>query len=207
MITIVDYGMGNLGSICNMLKRIGVAAEVTADPAALARATRILLPGVGAFDSAMQRINASGLRSVLDRKALEERVPIMGICLGMQLLTRGSEEGELPGLGWIPAATRRFPQIDGLKVPHMGWNVVTAVHESPLTAGLAADSRYYFVHSYYVQADDPRDAVLRSHYGVTFDAVVAHGNLYGAQFHPEKSHKYGMSFLGNFARIECCAPA
>ncbi len=201
MITIVDYGMGNLGSIRNMLKRIGVAAEVTADATLLARASKIILPGVGAFDSAMQRINASGLRPVLERKALEERVPIIGICLGMQLLTRASEEGRLPGLGWIPAVTRRFPELPGLKVPHMGWNAVSEARASPLTAGLAADSRYYFVHSYYVRADDPADTVLTTHYGVTFDAAVAHGNLYGAQFHPEKSHKFGMRFLGNFARL------
>ena len=201
MITIVDYGMGNLGSIHNMFKRIGVAAEITGDAAVVRRASKILLPGVGAFDSAMQRINASGLRAVLDRKALEERVPVMGICLGMQLLTRGSEEGELPGLGWIAATTRRLPATPGLKVPHMGWNAVTALRPSPLTAGLAPDSRYYFVHSYYVEADDAGDVVLRTHYGVTFDAAVAHGNLYGAQFHPEKSHSYGMAFLGNFARL------
>lgn len=201
MITIVDYGMGNLGSIQNMLRRAGIGAEVTGDPATLERASKILLPGVGAFDSAMRRINASGLRAVLDRKALQERVPIMGICLGMQLLTRSSEEGELPGLGWIPATTRRFPHLPGLKVPHMGWNLVTVVRDTPLTAGLAAESRYYFVHSYYVQAEDERDAVVKARYGVTFDAVVAHDNLYGAQFHPEKSHKYGMAFLRNFAEI------
>jgi imidazole glycerol-phosphate synthase subunit HisH len=201
MITVVDYGMGNLGSIGNMLKRLGVPSETTADPARLARASKILLPGVGAFDSAMLRIEASGLRTVLHRKALEERVPILGICLGMQLLTRGSEEGKLAGLGWIPAVTRRFPELPGLKVPHMGWNAVTFAGQSPLTAALAADSRYYFVHSYYVQADDPRDSVLTCHYGVTFDAAVAHGNLFGAQFHPEKSHRYGMSFLANFARL------
>lgn len=201
MIAVVDYGMGNLGSIQNMLRRIGAAAQVTGDSALIARASKILLPGVGAFDRAMERINTSGLRAVLDRKALEERVPVMGICLGMQLLTRGSEEGELPGLGWIAATTRRFPATSGLKVPHMGWNAVAALHPSPLTAGLAPDSRYYFVHSYYVQADDAADVVLRTHYGVTFDAVVAHGNLYGAQFHPEKSHSYGMAFLGNFARL------
>jgi imidazole glycerol-phosphate synthase subunit HisH len=201
MITIVDYGMGNLGSIQNMFKHIEVPAEVTGDAEVVARATKILLPGVGAFDSAMQRINSSGLRAVLDHKALEERIPILGICLGMQLLTRNSEEGSLPGLGWIPAITRRFPQTSGLKVPHMGWNAVQAAHASPLVAGLDADSRYYFVHSYYVCADDPRDTVLTAHYGVTFDAVVAHGNLFGAQFHPEKSHKYGMAFLGNFAAM------
>jgi len=201
MITIVDYGMGNLGSIQNMFKRIGVQAEITGEVTALERARKILLPGVGAFDSAMERINASGLRAVLDHKALDERVPIMGICLGMQLLTRASEEGRLPGLGWIDAATYRFPALTGLKVPHMGWNLVTAVRASPLTAGLGADSRYYFVHSYYVKADNASDSVLTTHYGVTFDAVVAHRNLYGAQFHPEKSHRFGMSFLANFAGI------
>lgn len=201
MISIVDYGMGNLGSIRNMFRRIGVHAEIAADAAALEQASKILLPGVGAFDSAMQRINESGLRAVLDYKALEERIPVMGICLGMQLLTRGSEEGRLPGLGWVPAATRRFPAGPGLKVPHMGWNAVRVVNDSSLVTGLASDARYYFVHSYYVHADDRRDAVLTAHHGVTFDAAIARDNLFGAQFHPEKSHRYGMNFLGNFARL------
>jgi imidazole glycerol-phosphate synthase subunit HisH len=201
VITLVDYGMGNLGSIRNMFKRIGVAVELAADAAALERASKILLPGVGAFDSAMQRINAAGLREVLDRKALGERVPVMGICLGMQLLTRSSEEGSLPGLGWIPAVTRRFPDLPGLKVPHMGWNVVSVARDGPLTAGITADTRYYFVHSYYVHTDDRRDCVLTARYGVTFDAVIAHDNLYGAQFHPEKSHRFGMGFLRNFASL------
>lgn len=201
MITIVDYGMGNLGSIQNMLKRIGVPARISNDVASLERARKILLPGVGAFDSAMQRINESGLRAVLDHKALEERIPIMGICLGMQLLTRSSEEGQLPGLGWFAAETRRFPDSLGLKVPHMGWNLVTTARASPLTDGLAADARYYFVHSYYVKADDPADSLQTTHYGLTFDAVVGRGNLYGAQFHPEKSHKFGMRFLANFASL------
>jgi len=201
VITLVDYGMGNLGSIRNMFKRIGVAVEVAADATALERASKILLPGVGAFDSAMQRINAGGLREVLERKALRERVPVMGICLGMQLLTRSSEEGGLPGLGWIPAVTRRFPQLPGLKVPHMGWNVVSVVRAGPLTEGIGVDTRYYFVHSYYVHSDDRHDCVLSAHYGVTFDAVIAHDNLYGAQFHPEKSHRFGMAFLRNFASL------
>jgi|SRR5579883_942687 len=201
MITIVDYGMGNLGSIQNMFKYIGVPAEITADTRMLSRATKILLPGVGAFDSAMQRINDSGLRAVLDHKALQERVPILGICLGMQLLTRGSEEGILPGLGWIPATTRRFPQMSGLKIPHMGWNTVQTAKVIPLVSNLGTEARFYFVHSYYVQVDDPQDTVLTAHYGVTFDAVIAHGNLLGAQFHPEKSHKYGMALLRNFAAM------
>ncbi len=124
MITIVNYGMGNLGSVVNMFKRIGIVAEIVDDPAELSKASKILLPGVGAFDQAMKRINESGFREVLDHIVLVEKVPVLGICLGMQLLTRGSEEGKLTGLGWIPADTLRFPKSEGLKVPHMGWNVV-----------------------------------------------------------------------------------
>lgn len=201
MISIVDYGMGNLGSICNMFKRIGVAAAVTSDANQLAQATKILLPGVGAFDSAMQRINESGLREVLDQKALHERVPVLGICLGMQLLTRGSEEGKLPGLGWINATTRRFPSKPGLKVPHMGWNLVAPTRPCALTDDLPVESRFYFVHSFWVQADEPADAVLRAHYGIDFDAALSHDNIHGAQFHPEKSHRFGMKLLANFARM------
>jgi glutamine amidotransferase len=201
MITIVDYGIGNLGSIANMFKRIGAPAEVTGDPARIAAAGKILLPGVGAFDSAIERIDAARLRPVLHRKALEDRIPILGICLGMQLLTRGSEEGRLPGLGWIAADTVRFPALAGLKVPHMGWNLVRQTRPSALTAGLGSDARFYFVHSYHVRADDPRDAILRVHHGVEFDAAIQSGNIYGAQFHPEKSHRFGMQLLTNFAKL------
>jgi imidazole glycerol-phosphate synthase subunit HisH len=201
MITIVDYGMGNLGSILNMFKRIGVAAEITSDLDALRRASKILLPGVGAFDSAMARINESGLREVLDHKALQERVPILGICLGMQLLTRASDEGALPGLGWIAANTRRFPPAPGIKVPHMGWNVVAPEQPHPLVDDMVDETRFYFVHSYYVEVDDQRDSLLKAQHGVRFDAAVSHGNIHGAQFHPEKSHKFGMRFLANFARL------
>ena len=203
MITIVDYGMGNLGSIQNMLKRIGVAAQITGEAAALLRASKILLPGVGAFDSAMQRINSSSLRAVLDRKALEERVPVMGICLGMQLLTRGSQEGDLPGLGWIAATTRRFPTIPGLKVPHMGWNLVTPHTPSALTAGFdsLSEPRFYFVHSYFIECDDPDSAILHTTYGVTYASAIQQGNVYGVQFHPEKSHRFGMKLLENFAGL------
>lgn len=201
MITIVDYGMGNLGSILNMFKRIGAAAEITGELASLRRASKILLPGVGAFDSAMTRINESGLREVLDHKALQERIPILGICLGMQLLTRASDEGELPGLGWIAGTTRRFPPAPGIKVPHMGWNAVMPVQPNPLIDDMFEESRFYFVHSYYVEVDDQRDALLKARHGVRFDAAVSHGNIHGAQFHPEKSHKFGMRFLANFARL------
>jgi imidazole glycerol-phosphate synthase subunit HisH len=201
MVTIVDYGMGNLGSIQNMFKRIGAKARISADPRDLENAEKILLPGVGAFDSAMGRINSGRFRDVLDRKALIERVPVLGICLGMQLLTRSSEEGHSPGLGWIAAETLRFPQADGLKVPHMGWNAVIASRPSALTSGLAADARYYFVHSYFVRVDNAEDSVLKARYGVGFDAAIAHGNIFGAQFHPEKSHRFGMHLLSNFARL------
>jgi glutamine amidotransferase len=201
MITIVDYGMGNLGSIQNMFKRLQVAARVTGDPAEIEHAEKILLPGVGAFDNAMQRINEGGLREALDRKALVEKVPVLGICLGMQLLTRFSEEGTVPGLGWIGASTRRFPAAPGLKVPHMGWNVTVPTRENPLTRGLDGELRFYFVHSYYVTVDNEDDSILKATHGIAFDAAVMRGNIYGAQFHPEKSHRFGMQLLKNFAEL------
>ena len=201
MITIIDYGMGNLGSIRSMLRRIGVRSAITGDPDEIARAEKVLLPGVGSFDAAMQEIHDRGLREVLDLKALEERVPTLGICLGMQLITRGSEEGGRAGLGWVAAETCRFPADGRLKVPHMGWNAVTPTRSSPLTAGLPDEARFYFVHSYFVRTDRPADTVLAAEYGVTFAAALEVDNVYGAQFHPEKSHRFGMQLLANFARL------
>jgi len=201
MIAIVDYGVGNLGSIYNMFKRVGLQAAIVGDAETLSKSSKILLPGVGAFDHAMKRIADSGLREVLDHKALVERVPFLGICLGMQLMTRGSEEGVLPGLGWIDAQVKKFPATPGLKVPHMGWNLVNQAKSSPLTDGLAGDARFYFVHSYFVQVDNPEDQLLTTEYGVTFDAAFARGNLFGAQFHPEKSHRFGMELFQNFGAI------
>ncbi len=201
MITIVDYGMGNLGAVQNMFRYIGLQAQISADPEVVARASRILLPGVGAFDAAMQRIQSSGLRPVLEHKARVERVPTLGICLGMQLLTRGSEEGREPGLGWISADTRRFPAMTGLKVPHMGWNLAHRSREHPLTANLPPEPRFYFVHSYCVQVDEPSHSLLRARHGIDFDAAIGHENIVGAQFHPEKSHRFGMKLLANFASM------
>ena len=200
-IVILNYGMGNLGSVCNMFKKIGASVQLTNVPEDLANAAKILLPGVGAFDQAMKRINESGFREILDKKVLIDKVPILGICLGMQLLTRGSEEGQLPGLGWIAADTLRFPVQSGLKVPHMGWNLVRPSNLSPLTAGLPDEPRFYFVHSYRVCVDDETDSILKCHYGIDFDAAIQHDNIFGAQFHPEKSHKFGMQFLENFAKL------
>lgn len=200
MITVVDYGIGNLGSIRNMLKRIDVPVSVASDLEQIARAEKLLLPGVGSFEVAMERINGSGLREVLDQKAAAG-TPILGICLGMQLLTSGSEEGTLPGLGWIPGTARRFVASPKLKVPHMGWSVVRPTCQNPLTDGFPAEARFYFVHSYAVQVDDPGNSLLRANYGIEFDAGIQRGNIYGVQFHPEKSHRFGMQLLSNFARL------
>mgnify|MGYP003575373011 CR=1 FL=1 len=202
MITIVDYGMGNLGSIQNMFKRIKVESEISGDIEKVGAAKKILLPGVGAFDAAMQRINDSGLKDVLDKKATDEKVPVLGICLGMQLLTQSSEEGKLPGLGWIDAKTVRFQFADySLKVPHMGWNLVQKKNESPLIQDLPEEPRFYFVHSYYVQCNHPGNVLTTTHYGTDFHSIVQQENIYGAQFHPEKSHKFGMKLLRNFAQL------
>jgi glutamine amidotransferase len=200
-ITMIDYGMGNIGSLRNMFKRIGVATEVTADATSIARAKKLLLPGVGAFDAAMQRIGELGLIDIIRKRALEDDIPILGICLGMQLLTDRSEEGVLPGLGLIAAEAKRFPRGTGLKVPHMGWNVVRPTTPSPLTARLAPDSRFYFVHSYQVQCASRKNSILSTRYGVDFDAAIQSGNIYGAQFHPEKSHRFGMTLLQSFADL------
>lgn len=203
MITIIDYGMGNLGSINNMFKRIGVDAEITGDKSKIADATKILLPGVGAFDAAMERINESGLLDILNQKALDDKVPVLGICLGMQLLTHSSEEGKLPGLGWIPAKTTKFTFEKGskLKVPHMGWNRVYEKNESELTRDLPEEPRFYFVHSYFVTTEDERHVLTKTIHGIEFDSIIQKENIFGAQFHPEKSHKYGMKLLENFARL------
>ena len=201
MITIVDYGMGNLGSIRNMLKKVGAECEITGDPTRVEAATKLILPGVGAFDAGMSRLREAGLVPVLDELVLERKVPVLGICLGMQLMTQGSEEGVLPGLGWVPAQTVRFapPSDAGLKVPHMGWNVVHACKPSGLIAGAEAEERFYFVHSFHVRCRDREDVLLRANYGGDLDAAFEVGNIMGVQFHPEKSHKFGLRLLRNFA--------
>lgn len=201
MIDIVNYGMGNLGSVLNMLKYIGVSSKIVDDPGVLEKAEKILLPGVGSFDQAMKRIKENGFLEVLNHKAINEKTPILGICLGMQLLTNGSEEGKLPGLGWINSETIRFPRSSGLKVPHLGWNVVYPSTDSPLTKKLPEESRFYFVHSYYVTVASEENSILKTDYGIKFDAAIQKENIYGAQFHPEKSHKFGMQLLKNFAEI------
>lgn len=203
MITIVNYGMGNLGSVQNMFKRIGVSTEITGDVNKIEKAQKLLLPGVGAFGAAMQKIEESGLKNILDKRVLEDKIPVLGICLGMQLLTRSSEEASVVGLGWIEGQTLKFnfPADSSLKVPHMGWNLVHHLKVSKLTENFSEEPRFYFVHSYYVKADNLEDVLTTTHHGIDFHSIIQHENIYGAQFHPEKSHKFGMRLLENFARI------
>lgn len=200
MITILDYGMGNLGSIQNMLRKIGVPSEITSDADRIRAARKLILPGVGAFDAGMANLDRSGLLQVLNRRVLEDRVPTLGICLGMQLMTRGSEEGARAGLGWIDATALRFRPADpALKVPHMGWNRVEPARASALTDDLPDDPRFYFVHSFHVRCHDAADVLLRTPFGEPFTSAIQRGNVWGVQFHPEKSHKFGMALLRNFA--------
>lgn len=197
--------MGNLGSIQNMFKYIGIESKIESDPDKIKDASKILLPGVGSFDTAMKKIKEKNLLEVLNEKALKEKVPVLGICLGMQLLTNESEEGELKGLGWIPAKTVSFKDriSSNLRVPHMGWNIVKKNANSLLTSDFEDfdESRFYFVHSYFVKVDNDKNSILKTKYGVEFDSAIQNDNIYGAQFHPEKSHKFGMKLFENFASL------
>lgn len=203
MIVIVDYELGNLGSIRNMLRRIGAESVISSDPEVIARAERLILPGVGAFGEGMGNIDRLGLRDVLDRKCQEERIPVLGICLGMQLMTRGSEEAGVPGLSWVDADTVRFrfpPEAHDVRVPHIGWNTVEIARADSLFRGLDEDedTAFYFVHAYHVVCHDETDVLARTTHGYAFTAALQRGNVMGTQFHPEKSHRFGMKLLQNF---------
>ncbi len=200
MITIVDLDMGNVKSVLNMVRHLRHDATISRDPQELGRATALILPGVGAFDEGMTRIDESGLRESLDQAVLERSIPVLGICLGMQLMTLSSEEGQLPGLGWIKARTLKF-QVSNfdrpLPIPHMGWNTISGAKPSPVLSGLD-ENRFYFVHSYHVQCDQPEDVLATTHYGQEFHSAFQQENIHGVQFHPEKSHQFGKRLLNNF---------
>jgi len=201
-VTIVDYGVGNVASIANMLRKGGFDSRLSSDPDEIAVADKVILPGVGAFDTAARKLRETGLREAVISRA-EAGVPVLGVCLGMQLLLDGSEEGVEAGLGLIPGRAHRFPrEIDGetLRVPHMGWNTVHRRARPTVLADVADGDRFYFVHSYAVQPDDPADTVASTTHGISFAAVVNRDNVTGVQFHPEKSHRLGLRLLSEFAR-------
>jgi glutamine amidotransferase len=203
VITVVDYGAGNIGSVLNMIRKVGGQAEASSNPDKLRNANKVLLPGVGSFDNAMIKLEQLELVQPL-RECAAFGVPLFGICLGMQLLAQCSEEGTLPGLGLIPGRVRRFSfnaDQSALKIPHMGWNQVSAGKKHPLTDGLETGARFYFVHSYHYECEDQADELFNTQYGYKFSSGVQHGNVMGVQFHPEKSHRFGMQLFKNFINL------
>lgn len=199
LIVVVDYGVGNVGSVLNMLRKIGARALVSGQPSDIAAADKLILPGVGHFGHGMQKLTDTGLVPLLEEQAFALRKPVLGICLGMQMMTRGSEESETPGLGWIDAYTHRFADAPDLRVPHMGWNTVRAPNGASLFKNDDAEAeRFYFVHSYSVRTTDPHHVAAVCRYGTDFVAAFEVGNLFGVQFHPEKSHLFGMALLRRF---------
>lgn len=205
MISIVDYGLGNITAFVNVYKRLNMPLAVAKTAADLSGASKIILPGVGAFDHAMELLQASGMRETLDDLVQVRKVPVLGICVGMQILAKSSEEGSLPGLGWVDGRTRWFrstARSDSLPVPHMGWNDVTPNEQgAQLFRGLETDSRFYFLHSYYFECASPGNVIASSDYGLDFASAVRSDNVYGVQFHPEKSHHWGQNLLKNFAEL------
>lgn len=204
MIRIVDYGVGNIQAFVTMFKRLGLPAERAHTPADLADATRLILPGVGAFDHAMQLLNQSGMREPLEAMVLGQKVPVLGVCVGMQMLASGSDEGVLPGLNWIPGRVRAFantPEAAQLPMPHMGWNDLQVKPDAKLFTGSEPQPRFYFLHSYYFACDDKAHVTATATYGLQFDCVVSKGHIHGVQCHPEKSHHFGAQLLKNFAEL------
>lgn len=202
MIVVVDYGVGNLSSVGNMLRKAGADARVSRDPAEILAAEKLLLPGVGHFDHGMKMLNGSGLREAVDRFALELRRPVLGICLGAQILGKGSAEGQEPGLGWIDMACHRLEAMPGVRVPHMGWNQIVRKKPSPLLDGLGEDARFYFVHSYRMECADPSDVLATARHGIEFTCAVQRGHIFGTQFHPEKSLRHGLAVMRAFVALQ-----
>ena len=201
MIIVLDYEMGNIGSIINMIKKAGGEAVLSSDLARIETAEKLILPGVGSFDTGMQNLDKLGLIDVLRRRVIREKVPILCICLGMQLLSEKSEEGVLPGLGFISGQTVKF-KFDNvnanLRIPHMGWNSVNIKKESPLFCEMYENPIFYFVHSYHIVCNNAEDVLTTTSYGYEFTSSLQRENIFGTQFHPEKSHKYGLRLMKNF---------
>lgn len=204
MISVLDYGAGNAASVVRMIGRAGGNAMRIASPDEVLAAKKLVIPGVGAFDHGMSQLAARELLTALNTVALGTRIPVLGICLGMQLMCLTSEEGGLPGLGWIDAEVRRFPisETRDLRVPHMGWNTLRVVRKNPLISSDGEEKRFYFVHSYKVTCSDPADPIALTSYGEDFVAAFQRENLFGVQFHPEKSHRFGLELMRSFVELE-----
>ena len=201
-ITIINYNVGNIQSIVNMLKKIGHSAIVTSKAEDIKNADKLILPGVGSFDYGMEQLENSNLIEIIKDKVLKEKTPILGICLGAQLFLQSSEEGIKKGFGWFDATVVKFNfDKPSFKIPHMGWNEIEVKKVNPLLKSLNNDSRFYFVHSYHFKFQKQEDVLTTTEYGYSFASSFSKENIYGVQFHPEKSHKFGMTLLKNFAQL------
>ncbi len=204
MITIVDYGLGNIRAFVNVYDRLNIKSKIANSKEDLKDAQKIILPGVGSFDYAMSQLNSSGMRDELEYQVLERKIPVMGICVGMQMLSKNSEEGKLDGLGWIDGEARLFDVSlipYKTQLPHMGWNSVSIKKENNLLRDFDSDSRFYFLHSYYFHCNKEEDVIAETEYGLQYASAVKKDNIYGVQFHPEKSHNNGTKLLSNFANL------
>ena len=205
MIAIVDYGLGNVKAFVNVYERLNIPTCIVRKADDLNAATKVILPGVGAFDQAMTKLNLSGMRKTLDDVVLIKKIPVLGICVGMQILAKKSEEGILPGLGWIDGMVKKLDvsllHDSKTQLPHMGWNTIQPNNGNPLLKNFNDESRFYFLHSYYFQCHKQHDSIAITEYGIHFSSAVNHENIYGVQFHPEKSHQWGVQLLRNFAEL------
>ncbi len=204
MIAIVNYGLGNIQAFANIYKRLNIPAQIASTPDDLKIAERVILPGVGAFDWAMSRLNESGMRGALEELVIGRSLPVLGICVGMQILANRSDEGKLPGLGWIKGEVKGFNEresVEKLRLPHMGWNDVMPQNEDSLFKDLQSEARFYFLHSYYFVTQNQDNVLAVTDYGGPYASSIVSGNIYGVQFHPEKSHQWGIQLLKNFAEL------
>lgn len=204
MITIIDYGLGNIRAFVNVYQRLNIETRIAHNAKDLQDASKIILPGVGAFDHAMNQLNNSGMREELEKQVMINKVPVVGICVGMQMLANSSDEGNLPGLGWIDGTVKLFDTTKikyKTRLPHMGWNTINPVSNKPLLNGFNAESRFYFLHSFYFECNNVENVISNTDYGITFASAVNRDNIFGIQFHPEKSHSNGIQLLHNFAKL------